>query len=83
MRDVRFGSLAGICSAKGHVRLTPNSDRKSGFSQKVMSALPPRADMCRATSDFAKGHKRTFGAKIAYGTIEVRGDERVRLPAFC
>jgi hypothetical protein len=23
--DVRFGSLADICSAKGHVRFTPNS----------------------------------------------------------
>jgi hypothetical protein len=28
--DVRFGSLADICSAKGHVRFTPNSDRESG-----------------------------------------------------
>jgi hypothetical protein len=24
--DVRFGSLADICTAKGHVRFTPNSD---------------------------------------------------------
>jgi hypothetical protein len=24
--DVRFGSKADICSAKGHVRFTPNSD---------------------------------------------------------
>jgi hypothetical protein len=27
--DVRFGSEADICSAQGHVRFTPNSDRKS------------------------------------------------------
>src|SRR4029079_213353 len=27
--DVRFWSLADICSAKGHVRFAPNSDRKS------------------------------------------------------
>src|SRR4029077_3252790 len=47
-RHVRFGSLADICSAKGHVRFTPDSDRESGFPRKVMSALPPKADMCRA-----------------------------------
>jgi hypothetical protein len=44
-RNVRFGSLADICSAKGHVRFTPNSDRESGFPQTVMSALPPKADI--------------------------------------
>jgi hypothetical protein len=31
--DVRFGSLADICSAKGLVRFTPNSDRDSGLPQ--------------------------------------------------
>jgi hypothetical protein len=49
--DVRFGSLADICSAKGHVRFAPNSDRESGFPQMVMSAFPPKADLCGATSD--------------------------------
>ena len=29
--NVRFGSKADMCSAKRHVRFTPNSDRKSGF----------------------------------------------------
>src|SRR5215470_3519193 len=29
---VRFGSIADICSAKRHVRFTPNSDGKSGHS---------------------------------------------------
>jgi hypothetical protein len=29
-QHVRFGSLADICSAKGHVRFASNSDRKSG-----------------------------------------------------
>jgi hypothetical protein len=47
-QDVRFGSLADIRSAKGHVRFTPNSDRESEIPQKVMSALPPKADMCGA-----------------------------------
>jgi hypothetical protein len=28
--NVRFGSEADMCSAKGHVRFTPNSDRESG-----------------------------------------------------
>jgi hypothetical protein len=31
-----------------HVRFTPNSDRKSRHAQMVMSALPPKADMCSA-----------------------------------
>jgi len=38
--NVRFGSKADSCGAKWHVRFTPNSDRKSGHPQKVMSALP-------------------------------------------
>src|SRR5262249_42201520 len=46
--DVRFGSKADICSAKRHVRFTPNSDRESEFPQRAMSALPPKADMCSA-----------------------------------
>src|SRR5262249_11970448 len=49
--DVRFGSQADICVAKAHVRSTPNSDRKSGLPQTVMSALPPKADMCAAKVD--------------------------------
>src|SRR6516164_10311043 len=43
--NVRFGSKADMCSAKGHVRFTPNSDRESGLPQKGMSALHPRADI--------------------------------------
>ena len=35
--DVRFGSSADICSAKGHVRFDPNSDRKSGHSKIELS----------------------------------------------
>src|ERR1041385_7953775 len=52
---VRFGSEADICSAKRHVRFTPNSERKSGHSQEVMSALPPKADMCSARADVCYG----------------------------
>jgi hypothetical protein len=50
-RNVRFGSLADICGAIDHVRFASNSDRKSGFPHKMMSALPPKADMCGATRD--------------------------------
>ena len=38
-RDVRFGSEADMCNAPTHVRFAPNSDRKSGPPQNVMSAL--------------------------------------------
>src|SRR5262245_8118002 len=53
--NVHFGSLADICSAKGHVRFAPNSDRDSGFPQTVMSALPPKADMCGAVAHVCFG----------------------------
>jgi hypothetical protein len=53
--NVRFGSLADICSAKEHVRFSPNSDRESGFPQTVMSALPLKADMCGAARDVRYG----------------------------
>jgi hypothetical protein len=49
--DVRFGSQADICGAKAHVCFTPNSDHESGHRQTVMSALPPKADMCGAIAD--------------------------------
>ena len=71
--NVRFGSLADICSAKEHVRFTPNSDRKSGFPHKVMSALPPKADTCSALAyvclgpkaDIDSVHSITSSARIA------------------
>jgi hypothetical protein len=51
--DVRFGSKADICGATAHVRFAPNSDRESGFTAKVVSALLPKADTCSA-----RGHVR-------------------------
>jgi hypothetical protein len=53
--NVRFGSEADMCAAKSDVRFTPNSDRESRFPQKVMSALPPKADMCGANRDVCFG----------------------------
>src|SRR5262245_48648478 len=44
LADVRFGSIADMCAAKGNVRFTPNSDRNSEIPQRAMSALLPRAD---------------------------------------
>jgi hypothetical protein len=40
---------------RAHVHFTPNSDRESGFLHKVMSALPPKADMCGAVADVRYG----------------------------
>jgi len=55
--DVRFGSKADMCGAISNVRFNPNSDRKSGFPHKVMSALPRT---CAAHSVMsALGQKQT------------------------
>ena len=55
-RDVRFGSLADMCGAKGHVRFAPNSDRKSGHAAAmVMSALHLKADVCGANRQVCFG----------------------------
>jgi hypothetical protein len=61
---VRFGSKADMCSAKRHVRFTPNSDRESGFTQTVMSALPPKADMCGARGDVCFGPKADIDNQV-------------------
>jgi hypothetical protein len=60
--DVRFGSKADMCSAREHVRFTPNSDRQSEFPHNAMSALPPKADMCAATRDVRYGPNATVRA---------------------
>jgi len=57
---VRFGSKADICNAKGHVRFTPNSDRKSGFPHKVVSALPRKRTCAVQLGMSAMGQKRTL-----------------------
>src|SRR5215468_432632 len=44
-----------MCSARRHVRFTPNSDRESGLPQTVMSALPAKADMCSAVAHVCFG----------------------------
>jgi hypothetical protein len=55
--NVRFGSKADIRAAKSDVRFTLDSDRKSEFPHKVMSALAPKADMCSALAYVCFGPK--------------------------
>jgi hypothetical protein len=54
-----------MCGATAHVRFTPNSDREGGFLHKVMSALPPKADMCDAISDDGVVSGRCRGLQIS------------------
>src|SRR5215831_2452506 len=53
--------MSGQCShapiMERDVRFTLNSDRESEFSQRVMSALPPKADVCGALSHVRFGPK--------------------------
>ena len=51
-----FGSFADICSAKGHARFAPNSDRESGFPQTVMSAFGGKADTSLILREKAEMH---------------------------
>jgi plastocyanin len=45
LADVRFGSKADICTAIGHVRFAPNSDRESGFPANGHVRFTPKADI--------------------------------------
>jgi hypothetical protein len=78
LADVRFGSKADMCVAKRHVRFTPNSDRKSRHAAMVMSALPPKADSCRATAYVCFGPiaEMTVGSDGA--TILLPSDRLIR-----
>jgi hypothetical protein len=46
---VRFGSLADICSAKGHVRFAPNGDRESGFPANGHVRFTPESGHVRTS----------------------------------
>jgi hypothetical protein len=71
--DVRFGSLADICSATGHVRFAPNSDRESRFPHNVMSALPTKADICGATAYVCFGPKADI-VRLLNSTSHAEGE---------
>jgi len=49
-----------MCSALANVRFTPESDRESGFPQKVMSAFPPSGHLQR-NLECPLRTKREFG----------------------
>src|SRR5262249_7023489 len=73
--DVRFGSKADMCSARAHVRFAPNSDRESRHPQTVMSALPPKADICAAPAHpllWAKADNGLYRAS-AFGSFARAG----------
>jgi hypothetical protein len=57
-----LGHKQTFAPQKGDVRFTPNSDRKSGFPHKVMSALPPKADMYSALAYVCFGPKADIAA---------------------
>src|SRR5215831_15793889 len=70
-----------MCVAKTHVRFAPNSDRKSGFPHNVMSALPPKADICAATGNicFAPDSDRKCGhVPRLFDHLVSRGEQRLR-----
>src|SRR5262245_7572322 len=70
-----------MCAAKSDVRLTPNSDRESGLPQTAMSALPPRADMCGATSDVRFGPKAdscTAAKSVLFDHLVAGGEQQHR-----
>ena len=45
------------CAAQSVMSALPNSDHESGHPQKVMSALPPKADVCGALAHVCFGPK--------------------------
>jgi len=81
--NVRFGSKADMCAAKSDVRFTPNSDRESGFPQKVMSALPLKADICGATTDVRFGPKADIGGEVLALTFECRFAAKSKIAIRC
>jgi len=52
--------LANMCVAPGHVCFTPDSDRKSGLQQNVMSALHLKQTWAMQNQMSALGQKRTY-----------------------
>src|SRR5262249_22563266 len=63
-----------MCGAQAHVRFTPESDRESVFPQKVMSALPPKADMCGATRDVRFGPKADIADYSIISSVRERSE---------
>jgi hypothetical protein len=54
--------LAAVTSTWKGSSVCPISDRESGFLQRVMSALPPKADACGAVGNVGFGPKADMAA---------------------
>src|SRR5262245_48915603 len=78
-RNVRFGSEADMCGATSDVRFTPNSDRKSR-PQTVMSALPPKADMCSAARDVGYGLEADSDLSASSSSVSFRPSALAQQP---
>ena len=70
--NVRFWGKADIRSAIGHVRFA-HSDRESRLPQTVASALPPKADVCGATSDVRYGPEADMIPRL-WGVLSFVGE---------
>src|SRR5262250_1587589 len=73
-----------MCVAKRDVCFTPKSDRESGLPQTVMSALPPKADMCGARAYVCFGpiadiRPHSIDQFISAAEQRLRHDEAERL----
>src|SRR5262245_55317666 len=71
--DVRFGSKADMCGAIGHVRFTPESDRKSGHQQPVMSACLESFGSCLSAP---------LVGEVTFGPIAHSRRKRNRIPLW-
>ena len=64
-----------MCGAIAHVRFTPNSDRETRHAQIVMSALPPKADMCGANALVLMAHYDA--ERIVWRIVDVDGESNL------
>jgi hypothetical protein len=73
---VRFGSEADMCSAKGHVRFTPESDRESGHAANGHVCFTPKSGLMQCNSQCLlwaqSGHHDLLSAESS-GASEAEG----------
>src|SRR5262245_11727720 len=67
-QDVRFGSKADMCSAKGHVRFTPKSDIKCDIRNV---RLGPKADIAEIYSITSLACASTDGGRVRPSALAV------------
>ncbi len=69
----------GCAKALNHVRFTSNSDRESGHPQKVMSALPLKADVCGANQDVRFGPIADIGHREPHSSLRATLGQSIRV----